>query len=120
MKYNVRKLPEEKLFKFDNNKYIMSHKTIKTKGGQTFSNPINLTYVISFDDNMKVDEYIVGYIVDKMLPYDSSKEFIVVDYDTEETHEFKIVIPLEEVSESEKLNVFVSLMESYDRSKKRK
>ena len=120
MKYDVRKLPEGVVLKFDDYKYIMMHKSKKSPGGQVFKNgPIDLTYVVEFNDDMEVDKVIAGRVVDKQEPYDINKEFMLVEWDSEEVYNYNITMPLKELTVDE-LRFYSAALSRYDNKKRNK
>ena len=102
MDITVKNLPLDRVYKFDDNKYIVTHRVFyKNASSYMMNTPTEYTYVYEFE-NDRVSNCIYGRIVDKQEPYDINKEFRLITHDTEEVVEYDINIPLHEITGEEK------------------
>ena len=96
------------------------HKARKSLGGQIFKNrPIELTYIFELDDDLEIDKVIAGRVVDKQEPFDINKEFMLIEWDQEETYNYDITMPIRKLDANE-MQEFSLALSRYNNKKSRR
>ena len=102
MSYNVSNMPLNKLFRFDTNRYVWSLMLFETRNGNyKLDKPTKFTevYEIGMDGNMNLISS--GRLIDNPSVFDYTTNFAIMDYDKDDTIQFKITMNLQEVTNEE-------------------
>jgi len=110
MELTVKNLEPDKIYKFDDDKYVVAHEVTHTRPSRyMLDRNIVYTYVYEFVDG-RISKSVYGRIVDKKEPSDINKSFLLVTYDTEEQVEFEINGSLQEIVGEEETMVRGEIM----------
>lgn len=94
---NIKTIKLNAIYKFDSNKYVVKRLFPRkyTGGIKKQIEYVEQYYVYEFDDEGRISRCVYGRLVDKPMPYDINKEFMIMTYRNEEAIVFEITMPLQ-------------------------
>ena len=91
MKVNVSNMPLGKLYKFDDNRYVIKLKLTETRGGNYPSNePHVFTEVYQIDGMGFMERIVSGNLINNRSVFDFDKNFAIFDYDQDTSYSFGV------------------------------
>ena len=118
MEQTIENLKLDKIYKIDDNKYIVRHKVYaKNASAYEMNMPIESYYVYDFDD-YKVTNLVYGRLVER-----ENKKYVIITHDTEDEVELDMAFPPIEVIGEEYNKIWGEMMiynanpNNYERNK---
>lgn len=115
MGLNVSNMPLNTLYKFDDNRYVISFMLDATRNhSYPLNKPKRFTEVYQVDANGVMTRVVSGDLINKPDVYDFDKMFSIKDCDMDQIFSFKINKPFHEVE----LNELYKLRDAVNNNKK--
>ena len=99
---NVSNMPENVLYKFDNDRYVIAFRLNETRNGAYhFDEPTRITEVYTILGNGLMDRIASGRLVDNPSVFNYNEKFAINDYERDDMITFGVTMPLQQAGVEE-------------------